>query len=71
MSIATAPPTLVESLKDARDRAERQAVLNALSLADGNISRAARTLKISRPKLYDLIRYHDIPSKLTRSSEGP
>ena len=56
----TAPPTLVESLKDARDRAERQAVLNALSLADGNISRAARILKISRPKLYDLIRYHDI-----------
>jgi two-component system NtrC family response regulator len=49
-----------ESLKDARDRAERQSVLNALNLADGNISRAARILKISRPKLYDLIRYHDI-----------
>lgn len=49
-----------ETLQEARERAERHSIENALALAGGNISNAARILKVSRPKLYDLLRYHDI-----------
>lgn len=58
-----APPSkepAVETLKEARDRAERQSVLNALATAKGNLSEAARILKISRPTLYDLMRNHSL-----------
>ena len=47
-----------ESLQEVRDRAERQAIENAMRLAGKNVSRAARFLEISRPKLYDRLRYH-------------
>jgi two-component system NtrC family response regulator len=43
------------NLKDVRMRAERQAILRALSIADGNISRTAELLGLSRPTLYDLM----------------
>ncbi len=46
------------SLKEARDRAERQAVEDAMRLTGGNVSKAARILRVSRPKLYDLLHYH-------------
>lgn len=49
-----------ETLQEARERAERHSIENALALAGGNISNAARILKVSRPKLYDLLRQHDI-----------
>ena len=52
------PPTL--NLKDVRESAEREAVQRALIQVDGNISHAAKLLGISRPTLYDLMRYHDI-----------
>lgn len=58
-----APPSqepAVETLKEARDRAERQSVLSALATAKGNISEAARILNISRPTLYDLMRNHGL-----------
>jgi len=42
-------------LRSARERAERQAVILALSRADGNIVKAAEMLGVSRPTLYDLI----------------
>ena len=32
----------------------------ALSRAEGNISQAAKLLGISRPTLYDLMKYHNI-----------
>jgi two-component system NtrC family response regulator len=50
----------VETLREARDRAERNAVVKALNLANDNISKAAKILDVSRPRLYDLIRYHDL-----------
>jgi two-component system NtrC family response regulator len=45
-----------ETLRDARQAAERRAVTTALAAAGGSISAAARRLGISRPTLYDLIR---------------
>jgi two-component system NtrC family response regulator len=52
-----APPTMdaVPTLKDVRDGAERDAVVRALSRVNGNLSRAAEMLGVSRPTLYDLL----------------
>jgi len=52
-----APPTMdaVPTLKDVRDEAERDAVVRALSRVNGNLSRAAEMLGVSRPTLYDLL----------------
>ncbi|MGI9417806.1 MAG: PEP-CTERM-box response regulator transcription factor [Geminicoccaceae bacterium] len=47
------------SLRDARDRAERQAVDAAVRKSEGNLSTAAKLLGISRPTLYSLLRRHD------------
>jgi two-component system NtrC family response regulator len=38
-----------------RERAERQAVVAALSRANGSIVKAAEMLGVSRPTLYDLM----------------
>jgi two-component system NtrC family response regulator len=43
------------NLKDVRTRAERQAIQQALSITDGNMSRTAELLGVSRPTLYDLM----------------
>jgi two-component system NtrC family response regulator len=43
------------NLREVRSRAEQVAVRQALGLADGNISRAADLLGITRPTLYDLL----------------
>ena len=47
-----------ETLQEARDRAERAPIENAMTLARGNISNAAKMLEISRPRLYNLLRRH-------------
>jgi two-component system NtrC family response regulator len=47
------PPNL--SLKEAKAGVERELVVRALSEFEGNISRAARALGVSRPTLYELI----------------
>ncbi|MCU0805851.1 MAG: PEP-CTERM-box response regulator transcription factor [Burkholderiales bacterium] len=45
----------VFNLRQVRDEAERQAVLRVLGRVNGNLSRAAELLGISRPTLYDLL----------------
>jgi two-component system NtrC family response regulator len=47
-------------LREARRRAEREAVEMALVQADGNISRAAKLLGVSRPTVYDLVQEHRV-----------
>ena len=42
-------------LRQARDDAERRAIITALARADGNVVRAAELLGVSRPTLYDLM----------------
>lgn len=51
------PPT---TLREARERAELDAVQHALAQADGNVSQAAKLLDVSRPTLYDLMRHYNI-----------
>ncbi|MEZ5498996.1 MAG: PEP-CTERM-box response regulator transcription factor [Steroidobacteraceae bacterium] len=46
------------NLKEARNRAERQAVALAMSVCNGNISKASELLGVARPTLYDLLSRH-------------
>ncbi len=48
------------NLKEVRERAEREALMRALAQVDGNVSQAAKLLGVSRPTLYDLMRYHHV-----------
>jgi len=50
-------------LREARARAEKDAVLKALSLTGNNISKAAKLLEISRPTLHDLINKYGLREK--------
>ena len=43
------------NLKQVRDKAEKNAVARAISYADGNVSRAAELLGVTRPTLYNLM----------------
>jgi len=48
------------NLRVARQRAEAQAVRQSLAMTQGNLSRAAELLGVTRPTLYDLIDKHGI-----------
>ena len=48
------------NLRMARQRAETQAVRQALAVARGNLSRASELLGVTRPTLYDLLQKHQI-----------
>ena len=51
---------LLFNLKEVRTRAERQAIRQALSITDGNVSRTAELLGVTRPTLYDLMEKYGI-----------
>jgi two-component system, NtrC family, response regulator len=48
------------NLRQVRERAEREAVIQVFSRANGNMSKTAELLGISRPTLYDLINKYGI-----------
>jgi two-component system NtrC family response regulator len=50
----TAEATVFD-LRSVREKAERDAVVNALAHADGNVLKASEMLGVSRPTLYDLM----------------
>jgi two-component system NtrC family response regulator len=54
------------SLRQARERVEREALVDVLSRHRGNISKAARTLKVSRPTLHGLLDKHNIDASTFR-----
>jgi transcriptional regulator with PAS, ATPase and Fis domain len=57
---AVTDPRPGQSLIDARDRTERELLVNALDSAEGNKSKAAKILGISRNEVYKKIRKHGL-----------
>ncbi len=53
-------PIAITTLKEARNKAEKKAIGQALALTGQNISQAAKILAISRPTLHDLLKKHDL-----------
>jgi len=60
----------IPPLREARERAERLVLLQALESCGDNLSAAARLLGISRPTLYDLMRQHDLDRSATKAEQG-
>ncbi|MRR55641.1 MAG: PEP-CTERM-box response regulator transcription factor [Deltaproteobacteria bacterium] len=56
MTAMTVPANI--TLKEARDRVERDLITNVLHEQDGNIAKASQVLGVSRPTLYDLMKKH-------------
>ena len=48
------------TLREARDRIERELIISAVEKHGGNIARASEELGISRPTLYDLMKKHGL-----------
>ena len=71
LGIAVAEASDRPSLREARNRVERQMIVEALTRTKGNISRAAAELGISRPTMHDLLHKHHIARKAIRCGEYP
>jgi len=50
-----------ETLREARDRAEQETIISAISRNGGNIAKTSEELEVSRPTLYDLLKKHGLP----------
>jgi two-component system NtrC family response regulator len=59
-------PVTPVSLKEAKERTEREKLVETLGRHRGNISRAARELGISRPTLHSLLEKHGLQAGLFR-----
>lgn len=53
------------SLKEAKERLERDLILGAIERSSGNIVKAADELGVSRPTLYDMMRKYSLHSKIS------
>lgn len=60
LGLAPASVQPVRKLREVRRAAELEALQSALTQAEGNLSETARLLDISRPRLYDLLREHNL-----------
>jgi len=61
LGLEPANPDLdIFNLRHVRDRAEKEAVTHVLSRVNGNLSKAASLLGVSRPTLYDLLDRFDL-----------
>jgi two-component system NtrC family response regulator len=66
LDLEPAAPEPVQSLREARGAAERHALVDVLSRYRGNISQAARELKVSRPTLHSLLDKYAVDAKSFR-----
>ncbi|MCE7917394.1 MAG: AAA family ATPase, partial [Nitrosomonas sp. PRO5] len=48
------------TLREARDKAERETIIKVLARVDGNIAKAAELLGVTRPTMYDLMNRHGL-----------
>jgi len=60
-----------QSLQGARDEAEHRLLVESLTRNAGNITRAARDIKVSRPTFHDLLRKHGIEAGRYRNPDVP
>ena len=63
LDLAPADAGQVGSLRETRDRVERQTLVEVLTRHRGNVSQAAHELKVSRPTLHGLLDKHAIQAK--------
>jgi two-component system, NtrC family, response regulator len=63
LDLKAAEQDRTSSLRETRDEAEREALVETLARHGGNISRAARELQISRPTLHGLLERHGVNAK--------
>jgi two-component system NtrC family response regulator len=70
LGIAPANEAKRLTLREARNRIEREVVVHALTRTRGNISRAASELSVSRPTLHGLLGKHGIDSRKLRSRDA-
>lgn len=61
-------PSEPVTLRDAREKAERQAISAALRSVSGNLSAAAKALGVSRPTLYNLMKQHDLTANVEEAN---
>ena len=60
----------IQTLKEAKDQAEKSVILFTLRWTNQNISEAAKLLEVTRATLYRLIEKHDIQSSKTPKNMG-
>ena len=63
-------PGLLLNLRHARENAERSAITQALCVAEGKISAAAKLLGVTRPTLYDLMKKYQLKPQTRGSGAG-
>jgi two-component system, NtrC family, response regulator len=71
LELEAAPEDGPQSLQAVRDEAEQRLLVEALTRNAGNITRAARDIKVSRPTFHDLLRKHGIEAGRYRKPDVP